>query len=52
MKDSESAYKTTPVQLSPKHTARKVGSDGGIQVFIGCGHPIQTPIQTRARATK
>jgi hypothetical protein len=23
-------------------TARKVGSDGLIQVYIGCGHPIQT----------
>ncbi|PLW53167.1 hypothetical protein PCANC_09758 [Puccinia coronata f. sp. avenae] len=30
------------------HTARKSGSDGCIQVFIRCGHPIQT----RARATE
>ncbi|PLW54750.1 hypothetical protein PCANC_03725 [Puccinia coronata f. sp. avenae] len=29
-------------------TARKSGSDGCIQVYIGCGHPIQT----RARATE
>jgi hypothetical protein len=29
-------------------TARKVGSDGRIRVYIGCGHPIQT----WARATK
>jgi hypothetical protein len=28
-------------------TARKSGLDGCIQVFIGCGHPIQT----QARAT-
>ncbi|PLW29321.1 hypothetical protein PCASD_23591 [Puccinia coronata f. sp. avenae] len=30
------------------NTARKSGSDGCIQVYIGCGHPIQT----RARATE
>jgi hypothetical protein len=29
-------------------TAGKVGLDGRIQVYIGCGHPIQT----QARATK
>ncbi|PLW54945.1 hypothetical protein PCANC_02703 [Puccinia coronata f. sp. avenae] len=35
-------------RLRRRGTARKVGSDGCIRVFIGCGHPIQT----RARATK
>ncbi|PLW09936.1 hypothetical protein PCANC_23806 [Puccinia coronata f. sp. avenae] len=48
-----------------RHTASNAGSDGRIQVYIGCSHPIQTrapghrvnqePIQTRwpnARATK
>jgi hypothetical protein len=30
------------------HTARKSGLDGCIQVFIGCGYPIQT----WARATE
>jgi hypothetical protein len=33
---------------SPHDTARKAGSDGRIQVYIGCGHPIQT----WARATE
>jgi hypothetical protein len=28
------------------YTSRKVGSDGCIQVFIGCGHPIQTWART------
>ncbi|PLW08984.1 hypothetical protein PCANC_21505 [Puccinia coronata f. sp. avenae] len=41
----------SPWQAGTDHltnTARKSGLDGCIQVFIGCGHPIQT----QARATK
>ncbi|PLW12116.1 hypothetical protein PCANC_19494 [Puccinia coronata f. sp. avenae] len=37
------ARENTRAQVHP--TARKAGSDGHIQVYIGCGHPIQTLAQ-------
>jgi hypothetical protein len=37
------ARENTRAQVHP--TSRKAGSDGHIQVYIGCGHPIQTLAQ-------
>jgi hypothetical protein len=44
----DASSKADPELFTMIDTARKAGSDGCIQVLIGCGHPIQT----WARATK